>query len=207
MGIVAPTKENMNAMLAKDKQVFTMLVTYNIWLFRRPENLKSPQYQATLDLYNAELRKYALRQNDYKNNTLYKISNSVTEFKDKVVNYFSDLGKKLFSGMGDGGIITVPVAIAIGATLSVVAIGYFVAKYYTETNSGYNALIKMLPSIQQSDPELAKSIVAGVGKQAQAEAESGFFSQLGQGAKIFLTVAGIGVVGFSGYKIYQATSK
>ncbi len=202
MGIVAPTRENFESMLANDKQIFNMLVTLNIWLFRRPQNKTSPKYSEYLKLYQTQLNLYSKRQNDYKTNTLYKISNQITAIKDNVVNFFSDAIKSF--GLGDGGLISVPIAIVIGATISVAVIAYFISSYYTETNTGFAALTKILPELSEKDPKLAKQIVDGVAAQEKTKAESGFFNQLGQGAKIGISLAGAGIIGFGFYKIAKS---
>jgi hypothetical protein len=199
--IVAPTKENFEKMLATDKQIFNMLVTLNVWLFRRPNNKTNPKYNEYLALYQREFKKYSARQNDYRTNSLYKLGNKITEWKDKAVHFFSNTIGSLFKGLGDGGLVSVPVAIVIGATISVAALTYFIYAYFTETNTGYNALIKVLPELSAKDPELAKKIVEGVGVNENIKAESGFFSQIGKGAKIGITVAVTGIVLFGVYKI------
>jgi hypothetical protein len=56
------------------------------------------------------------------------------------------------------------------------------------------ALIKILPEIQKSDPVLASKIVDAVAVQekveAKAEAESGFWNQIGKGGKIAIGLVG-----------------
>lgn len=189
MAVIAPTEENFKKMLQTDEQVFKQLVTVKVWLDR---NIYHRNWAATKTVYDTELAKYTKRQNDYANNKLYSISRSIQQTTNQAVAKFADFFR-FVPGLGAVPLL-VPVAVVAGATISVVAIAYFVNAYYTETNTGFAALIKLLPEIQKSDPALASQIVNAVAAQekveAKAEAESGFWQQLGKGGKIAIGFVG-----------------
>ena len=164
------------------------------------------EFNASATKYNDILKSYLERQNDYRTNTLYKLGNKITEYTDKTTNYFKSLWNSVSDGLGAFP-LAVPVAIAAGATISTIAIAYFVKSYYEKTLVDYNDSLTTISELAKVDPVLANKALDKLNEiqteQQKAISESGIFSNIGKGLKTGLTILSIGAAAGVGLYVYQ----
>jgi hypothetical protein len=164
------------------------------------------KFNALAQDYNSILKAYLDRQNDYRTNKLYSLGNKVTEYTDKATNYFKSLWNSVTDGLGALP-LAVPIAIATGATISAIAIAYFVKSYYEKTLVDYNDSLKTIEQLAKVDPVLADKALDRLNEiqqeQQKAMSESGLFSNVGKGLKTGLTILSIGAAAGVGFYVYQ----
>jgi hypothetical protein len=139
--------------------------------------------------FNDILKDYKARQADYRTNSLYKLGNKINEVNDKVTSYFKSLWNDL-TGLGALPALApliLPVSIAAGATVTAVAIAYFVGKYYESTLVDYNDSLETIKELAKTDPALADKALDKLNEiekeQQKRVAESGLFADAGKGIK------------------------
>lgn len=196
-------------MLATDKKVFANIVKMKALIAERRKPAtdfnngsrkvfknatEAKAYAADLNKlireFNEILIAYKERQADYRNNSLYKLGNKIKETNDKVITYFKGLWSDLtgLNGLGEPTTaLIIPISIAAGATLTAVAIAYFVGKYYENTLVDYNDSLKTIKELAKTDPVLAAKALDKLNEiekeQQKRVAESGIFADAGAGIK------------------------
>jgi hypothetical protein len=195
--------EKLNKMLAVDKKTYEMLVSMDVFL-RDPKSQTNPNYAAIKKSFEGLRERYNARQDDYKNNSIHKLGQSITEYADKAIEWFKSISSMspLF-GLGAAPLV-VPVAIATGAVLTVSVVTYFVYKYYSETSVDYNEALKTVELLARHNPELAEEMLKKISAVKKNEQETGLFNQVGTGLKWGIAVVSLGVVGAGTYYVGRA---
>ena len=138
--------------------------------------------QALENQYKVLKERYQARQNDYKNNAVYK-------FGKKISGWVTEFTNKITSSLGLNGIpLAIPVAYVAGAVIVTGAIAYFCGKYFSQTQIDYTESLKVVAETAKLNPELAKDMLKSLNKAKEKENTS--FSPLAKGALI----VGLGVL-------------
>ena len=168
--------------------------------------------------YNKLLKNYQARQLDYRENTLHNLGKSIEKFNDGVTRFFSSLWGKVkdAAGLGIAPALILPVTIVAGATITAIAIAFFVQRHFDATQfdqQASNDLVSdMISTTAKIDPEgaaeMARRIIemetALKKDQIKANAEGGFFGQLGKGVKTAVIVVSVAAGGFVVFKLAQS---
>lgn len=157
-------------------------------------------------------KNYNDRQWDLKHNTQYGLSDYLTEAKDNVTRFFSNLFNSTsnnVSGVNGLGFIfllpLVPLIWAGAAVIATATIAYFAEKHYSKSVVDYNESERSaIEALRAGDPELANKILNNsndVQVKQTEENGKGFFSELGTGAKWALAVGGSALIIAGGIKV------
>jgi hypothetical protein len=157
--------------------------------------------------YNDILKDYKARQADYRTNSLYSLGNKINEVNDKVTAYFKSLWNDL-TGLGAiQAALILPITIAAGATITAVAIAYFVGKYYESTLVDYNDSLETIKELAKTDPALADKALDKLNEiekeQQKRVAESGLFADAGKGIKYGIIALSSAAALALGMKLYN----
>jgi hypothetical protein len=196
-------EDKLKIMLETDKKTYESLATIRIFL-SDPASKSNPNYTKIQASEVALSQRYNARQDDYKNNTAYKLGAAINEWSDGVTGWFKQTWENISSsglwGLGAAPLV-VPVAIAAGAVLTVSAVAYFVYSYYTETSVDYNEALKTVELLARHNPVLAEKMLDQISAVKQNEQETGLFNQAGVGLKYGLIAAGVGVAALATYGV------
>lgn len=187
------TEKDFDKMLKADEEVYANLLQikkliedhHKSWTAGKPINdVEFKKLQVLEDQYKLIKAKYEARQNDYKTNSVYKFSTTVSK-------WVSDFTDEMASYVGLGAApIAVPVAWVIGIAAGAAVIAYFCAKYSDETQIDYSDSLKVIAEVAKVNPPLAKAMHNSLNELKKLEIENSGLKV----STVLKVVAGIGLV-------------
>lgn len=146
--------------------------------------------------------RYNKRQSDYRNNTVYKLGQSITNASNSIVQKSKAVWDKLKSlmGLGIAPALIVPIATVTGAVLVTTVIAYFIYKYQKETAVDYNDGLAVIAELSKTNPALAEQMLDDLNNQ-QSEQSEGWLEKLQK------NIAWLGAAAIGGILLLEYTGK